>query len=91
MAASLLTHCKGWVAERAGKVVGFSMADRADASIFALFVLPGYEGRGLGSRLLDLAVDWLRANGAEKVWLTTGPRTRGRLASTRAEGGCRSA
>ena len=76
VAASLLTHRKGWVAEHDGQVVAFSMADRADFSIFALFVLPGYEQRGLGSRLLGLALDWLWDNGAERVWLVTGPNTR---------------
>jgi GNAT superfamily N-acetyltransferase len=76
VAASLLVDRKGWVAERAEEIVAFSMADRADPSIFALFVLPGYEGRGLGNRLLDLALQWLRDNGAELVWLTTSPDTR---------------
>ena len=76
VAASLLTHRKGWVAEQDGRIVAFSMADRADWSIFALFVLPGYEQRELGSHLLDLALDWLWENGAERVWLSTGPRTR---------------
>jgi GNAT superfamily N-acetyltransferase len=75
VAASLLTHRKGWVAEQNGRIVAFSMADRADWSIFALFVLPGYEQRGLGGRLLDLALDWLWENGAERVWLSTGPQT----------------
>jgi GNAT superfamily N-acetyltransferase len=76
VAASLLTHRKGWVAERDGRIVGFSMADRADWSIFALFVLPEHEQQGLGSRLLDLALAWLWDNGAERVWLSTGPHTR---------------
>lgn len=77
VAASLLTHRKGWVAEEGGRIVAFSMADQADWSIFALFVLlPGYEQRGLGSRLLALALDWLWDNGAERVWLSTGPQTR---------------
>ena len=76
VAASLLVHRKGWVAERSGEIVAFSMADRADPSIFALFVLPGYEGRGLGNRLLDLALQWLWDNGAELAWLTTSPDTR---------------
>ena len=35
VAASLLTHRKGWVAEQNGQIVAFSMADRADWSIFA--------------------------------------------------------
>ena len=76
IAASLLANSKGWVAERSGQIVAFSMADRADPSIFALFVLPGYEGCGLGNRLLDLALGWLWDNGAELVWLTTSPETK---------------
>lgn len=76
VAASLLADRKGWVAERGGEIVAFSMADRVNGSIFALFVLPGYEGRGLGGRLLDLALRWLWQQGADRVWLTTAPGTR---------------
>ena len=76
VAASFLADSKGWVALSGDEVVAFSIADRASRSIFALFVLPQFEGRGLGSRLLDLALDWLWANGADLVWLTTGPGTR---------------
>jgi GNAT superfamily N-acetyltransferase len=76
IAASFLADSKGWVAERDGQIVAFSIADRASRSIFALFVLPGFEGLGLGSRLLELALGWLWQNGAETVWLTTGPGTR---------------
>ena len=76
VAASLLVDRKGWVAERSKEIVAFSMADRADPSIFALFVLPEYEGRGLGNRLLDLALQWLWDSGAELAWLTTSPDTR---------------
>ena len=76
VAASLLVDRKGWVAEQGDEIVAFSMADRANGSIFALFVLPGYEGRGLGGRLLDLALQWLWGEGAGRVWLTTSPGTR---------------
>src|SRR5262245_53868853 len=76
VAASLQTHRRGWVAERGAEIVAFSMADRQDGTLFALFVLPEYEGRGRGSRLLDLAVQWLWDNGTETAWLTTGPDTR---------------
>jgi GNAT superfamily N-acetyltransferase len=41
-----------------------------------LFVLPEYEGRGLGSRLLDLAIQSLWDNGTELAWLTTSPHSR---------------
>ena len=76
IAASFLADSKGWVAEQAGRIVAFSIADRATRSIFALFVLPGFEGRGLGSALLGKALDWLWANGADRVWLTTGVETK---------------
>ena len=76
IAASFLVDSKGWVAEQSGEIVAFSIADRATKSIFALFVLPHWEARGLGSRLLDRALDWLWANGAGRVWLTTGAETK---------------
>ena len=49
------------VAEEDGVIAGFSMGDRRDGQIFALFTRPGHEGRGHGSRLLDGALDWLKA------------------------------
>jgi GNAT superfamily N-acetyltransferase len=76
VAASLLANRKGWLAEGGGEIVAFSMADRENGSLFALFVVPEYEGRGLGSRLLDLALQWLWDNGTELAWLTTSPDTR---------------
>lgn len=76
VAAAFLKDSKGWLAECEGEIVAFAIADRATQSIFALFVLPDWEGRGLGSRLLDLALRWLRENGAGVVWLTTGPDTK---------------
>jgi GNAT superfamily N-acetyltransferase len=73
VAASFLQDAKGWVAVHRDEIVAFSMADKADGSILALFVLPQYEGRGIGSRLLDLALQRLWDNGAERAWLTTAP------------------
>lgn len=67
---------RGWVAESAGDIVAFCYADRTNASIWALFVRPGQEGRGLGTSLLKHAVDWLFAIGHERVHLTTTPDTR---------------
>lgn len=67
---------RGWVAEIDGEVVAFSYADRHNASIWALFVAPGHEGRGLAKRLLALASCWLFALGHERVSLSTGAGTR---------------
>ena len=67
---------KGWLCEVDGRVVGFSVASLKDASIWALFVRPGFEGRGIGTRLLGLATDWLFGMGASGVSLSTGADTR---------------
>jgi GNAT superfamily N-acetyltransferase len=67
---------RGWVAERAGEIVAFCYADKDNASIWALFVRPGEEGRGLGRSLLKGAVDWLFEIGHERVHLSTGAGTR---------------
>jgi GNAT superfamily N-acetyltransferase len=95
VAASFLGDSKGWVAERNGEIVAFAIADRASASLFALFVLPSCERQGLGSHLHELAMQWLHANAVTHVWLTTGPNTsaarfyerRGWTAKGRAEHG----
>jgi GNAT superfamily N-acetyltransferase len=62
----------GWVAEEDGRIVAFSMANRDDGQIFALFTLPGYERRGHGNRLLDEAVAFLRRHGHGVARLSTG-------------------
>jgi GNAT superfamily N-acetyltransferase len=67
---------RGWVCEIDGKVVGFSYAAKEDSSIWALFVLPEYEGRGVGKGLLKLAVAWLFSLGNETVKLGTSANTR---------------
>lgn len=67
---------RGWVCEIDGRVVGFSYAASADHSIWALFVMPEFEGHGIGKALLKLAVDWLFEIGAERVVLSTEANTR---------------
>lgn len=57
-------------------MVGFSYAARDDASIWALFMDRQFEGRGIGRRLLRLAVDWLFEQGADSVHLSTTADTR---------------
>jgi GNAT superfamily N-acetyltransferase len=72
----LTTLGKGWVCELEDRVVGFSFAASKSRSIWALFVRPGFEGRGIGKKLLILASDWLFDNGAREVMLSTAPNTR---------------
>ena len=74
--AALCERGRGWVAESNGEVVGFSMADEVDSAIWALFLLPEWEGSGLGSALLEHAVRWLCERGHGAIWLSTSPGTR---------------
>ncbi|MBY5981787.1 GNAT family N-acetyltransferase [Ferrimonas balearica] len=67
---------RGWLALCDGEAAGFAVADGPDASIWALFIDPRFEGKGLGKALLDRAVDWLFANGARVITLSTDTNTR---------------
>ncbi len=68
---SLGQSTRGWLCEDAGRVVAFSMADRATGEFLVIAVLPEFEGRGVGGRLMDLAEQWLAASGCRRAWLTT--------------------
>jgi GNAT superfamily N-acetyltransferase len=72
----LLQDGRGWVAEIDGRIAGFAVADLARANIWALFVDPPFEGRGVGRALHDTMMEWVFAAGAEQVWLGTSPNTR---------------
>ncbi len=39
---------KGWVCEINKRIVGFSIVSIIDRNIWALFITPGYEGKGIG-------------------------------------------
>lgn len=67
---------RGWVAEIDGAVAGFCYANNTNSSIWALFIAPECEGRGLAKALLNTAVAWLCEQGYESVRLSTGMNTR---------------
>ena len=59
-----------------GRIQGFSAGDPHDGSIWALFVDPANEGRGIGRALLALACDTVRFAGFDTATLNTEPGTR---------------
>lgn len=67
---------RGWVCEIDGLIVAFAIADLHDNNIWALFVQPGEERRGIGKKLHDLMLDWYFSQDKEFVWLSTAPGTR---------------
>ena len=65
-----------WAFDEGGRVVGFGVGDTKDGSIWALFVDPACEGRGIGRALLDrVCADLVRA-GHRLATLGTDPNTR---------------
>ncbi len=65
-----------WVWEENRRIVGFSAGDAQDGWIWALFVDPDYEGRGIGQALLACACRTLVRAGFASATLTTEPGTR---------------
>lgn len=67
---------KGWVCEADGIIAGFAIADLQDHNIWALFLRPEFEGKGIGKILHTLMLDWYFSQTKETVWLSTEPRSR---------------
>lgn len=60
------------VAEVDGRPIGFSMAQISEGYVFACFVRPAFEGRGIGGALMEAAEDGLRRAGVRRAGLSTG-------------------
>lgn len=67
---------KGWVCEVDGQVVGFAIVDLQEHNVWALFLLPEFEGQGIGKQLHNLLLNWYFQQTKEPIWLGTDPGTR---------------
>jgi GNAT superfamily N-acetyltransferase len=74
----LTVRGKGWIAEKGGNIIGFSIVDTIDHSVWALFVHPAFESRGVGRQLHDTMINWY-------FHVTDVPLTLSTSADTRAE------
>ena len=72
----LLERGKGWVCEIDNQIVGFSIVDLKENNIWALFVDPNHDKKGVGKQLHNLMLDWYFLQTKKTVWLGTGPETR---------------
>lgn len=61
---------KGWLCELESQIVGFAIGDSETGEMWVIAMLPRYEGRGIGRRLLGLVTDWLFES-RDELWLTT--------------------
>jgi GNAT superfamily N-acetyltransferase len=72
----LTNRGRGWVCVLDDKIVGFAIADLTGKNIWALFVRPEFEKKGIGKKLHELMMDWYFSQPVEMVWLGTAPGTR---------------
>ena len=60
-------------------LVGFSIVSVTDKNVWALFVQPGYENKGIGRKLYEEMLNWYFSQTNETIWLGTAPNTRAEL------------
>ena len=67
---------KGWVCQIDDRIVGFSIVDVKDKNVWALFVHPEFETKGIGKKLHDIMLDWYFNQTKQTIWLGTAQDTR---------------
>ena len=67
---------KGFVCEIDDKIVGFSIVDFVENNVWALFLLPDFEGKRIGKKLHQLMLDEYFSKTKETIWLSTEPNSR---------------
>lgn len=72
----LMEGGKGWVCEITRQIVGFVLVSLVQNNVWALFIRPAYEKRGIGQKLQQLMLDWYFGQTKTKIWLCTSPDTR---------------
>jgi GNAT superfamily N-acetyltransferase len=75
----LTVRGRGWLCEVDKEIVGFAVVDLQENSIWALFVKPEFEQKGIGRKLHSAMLAWYFTQTRSNVWLTTSPNTRAEL------------
>ncbi len=70
---------RGWVVEERGTALGFAVGNAQTGNVWALFVRPSAQGRGIGHALHNAMLAWFGELPLERLWLSTGRNTRARL------------
>ncbi|MFZ9388444.1 MAG: GNAT family N-acetyltransferase [Chitinophagaceae bacterium] len=67
---------RGWVAEENGCIYGFAIVSVLDRNVWALFILPEAEKKGIGRKLHNMMMNWYFSQTEQEIWLSTAPGTR---------------
>jgi len=58
------------------RIVGFAIVDLVDHNVWALFIQPGFEGKGIGRKLHNDMLNWNFEKTDATIWSGTAPGTR---------------
>lgn len=72
----ITTDGKGWVCTIKDQLVGFAIIDVSKRNVWALFVHPDWEAKGIGKRLHNKMAGWYFEKFTATLWLTTATGTR---------------
>ena len=72
----IMLRGKGWVCEIENQIIGFAIADLKENNIWALFLDPKFEKKGIGKELHKIMLDWYFTKTENTVWLGTEFNTR---------------
>jgi len=75
----IMKRGKGWICEIDRKIVGFSIVDLQENNVWALFLHPDFENKGIGRKLHDSMLNWYFNKTEKTLWLGTSPRTRAEI------------
>lgn len=67
---------KGWVCEIDHQIVGFAIVDLRENNVWALFLDPNFEKKGIGRQLHQTMLVWYFSQTQKTVWLGTAFNTR---------------
>ena len=70
---------KGFVCEIDDIIVGFSIVDFVENNVWALFLLPEFEGKRIGKKLHQLMLDEYFSKTKETIWLSTEANSRAEI------------
>lgn len=73
----LFERGKGWVCEADQQIVGFSIVDLKENNVWALFLHPDFEDKGIGRKLHNIMIDWYFEQKKDTIWLGTATRNKG--------------
>lgn len=67
---------KGWVCQIENVIAGFAIVDLVEKNVWALFIHPDFEAKGIGKQLHRMMMDWYFVQTQDDIWLGTAPNSR---------------